>query len=240
MQKYSEIAYRCTSDTTRILGATLDTLSEDDLLNELINFIRFGGRGWVYTINVASLMASRKNQQLKNFIDKSEYVVADGQPLVWLSKLTNNPIPMRLAGVDLVDSTVKLVHKKLTSRHVGLKVAGFNHGFFPQTESRQQAAKIESSGASILFVAMGYPRQETFISDNWAHLGVNLAIPVGGSFDVIAGKRIRAPQALQNAGMEWLFRLIQEPRRLLFRYVITNTKFIWCSIRGILAGDVGN
>jgi N-acetylglucosaminyldiphosphoundecaprenol N-acetyl-beta-D-mannosaminyltransferase len=138
------------------------------------------------------------------------------------------------------DSTVKLVHKKLTSRHVGLKVAGFNHGFFPQTESRQQAAKIESSGASILFVAMGYPRQETFISDNWAHLGVNLAIPVGGSFDVIAGKRIRAPQALQNAGMEWLFRLIQEPRRLLFRYVITNTKFIWCSIRGILAGDVGN
>jgi N-acetylglucosaminyldiphosphoundecaprenol N-acetyl-beta-D-mannosaminyltransferase len=85
---------------------------------------------------------------------------------------------------------------------------------------------VRNSGAKILFVAMGVPRQEQFIEENWNDLGVSVAIGVGGSFDVIAGIRRRAPVWAQKAGMEWFFRLVQEPGRLAKRYLVTNSSFI--------------
>jgi N-acetylglucosaminyldiphosphoundecaprenol N-acetyl-beta-D-mannosaminyltransferase len=93
---------------------------------------------------------------------------------------------------------------------------------------------IQDSGADILFVAMGVPRQEKFLQDNWDELGVKLAIPVGGSFDIISGHKKRAPHWMQNYGLEWCFRLAQEPRRLAKRYAVTNSKFMWLSIKALL------
>ena len=92
---------------------------------------------------------------------------------------------------------------------------------------------IRESGADLLVVAMGVPRQENFLNDNWNDLGVKLAIPVGGSFDVIAGETKRAPVWMQKTGMEWFYRMCQEPRRLFKRYLVTNTQFIGLGVLSI-------
>jgi N-acetylglucosaminyldiphosphoundecaprenol N-acetyl-beta-D-mannosaminyltransferase len=85
---------------------------------------------------------------------------------------------------------------------------------------------VAESGAELLFVAMGVPRQEYFIEEHWEHLGARVVIGVGGSFDVIAGLRKRAPVLIQRAGLEWAYRLAQEPRRLFRRYLVTNSQFL--------------
>lgn len=90
----------------------------------------------------------------------------------------------------------------------------------------QRADVIRAAGTDILFVAMGVPRQEEFIEEHWDRLGVGIAIGVGGSFDVLAGLRARAPNWVQRIGMEWFYRLIQEPRRLFVRYLVTNSQFV--------------
>jgi len=93
-------------------------------------------------------------------------------------------------------------------------------------ESEARAQAVAASGAKILVVAMGVPRQEYFIEEYWDRLGVSFAIGVGGSFDVLAGLRKRAPEIVQRVGMEWAFRLVQEPRRLWKRYLVTNARFL--------------
>ena len=98
----------------------------------------------------------------------------------------------------------------------------------------EAADRIRASGADILFVGIGVPRQENFIDEQWDRLGIGMAIGVGGSFDVMAGLRLRAPVWMQKSGLEWIFRAIQEPRRLFPRYLVTNSKMIWLVLRELL------
>ena len=100
-----------------------------------------------------------------------------------------------------------------------------------------RADHIRASGAELLFVGMGVPRQENFLEEQWDRLGVGMAIGVGGSFDVLAGLRAGAPTWVEKIGMEWLFRLIQEPRRLFMRYLVTNSQFIWLVLCALVKGD---
>jgi len=132
------------------------------------------------------------------------------------------------------DEVVKQAKQRLKADNPHLMVVGAQNGYFFGEETKLRVQEIQNSGADILLVAMGVPRQEKFLQDNWEQLGVKLAIPVGGSFDVISGYKKRAPKWMQNIGLEWCFRLLQEPRRLAKRYAITNSKFIWLSIKALL------
>jgi N-acetylglucosaminyldiphosphoundecaprenol N-acetyl-beta-D-mannosaminyltransferase len=172
--------------------------------------------------------------------------VADGQPLIWASHLTKQPLPERVTGIDLIDELcaraaresigvyflgasdkiVRATADVLRSRHPGLDVRGCADGYFGSDEAPARARAVAASGAELLFVAMGVPRQEYFIEEQWEHLGARVVIGVGGSFDVIAGLRKRAPVFIQRAGLEWAYRVAQEPRRLFKRYLITNSQFI--------------
>jgi N-acetylglucosaminyldiphosphoundecaprenol N-acetyl-beta-D-mannosaminyltransferase len=114
----------------------------------------------------------------------------------------------------------------LHSRHPGLDVRGWADGYFDADQAQARARAVAESGAELLFVAMGVPRQEYFIEEQWEHLGARIVIGVGGSFDVIAGLRKRAPVLIQRAGLEWAYRLAQEPRRLFRRYLVTNSQFL--------------
>ena len=113
---------------------------------------------------------------------------------------------------------------RLRQRHPGLMVDG-SDGHFPLDESAARAEAIRSRSVSLLFVGMGTPRQERFIEAQWDRLGVGVAMGVGGSIDVLAGARFRARPWMGRAGLEWLVRMAQEPRRLTPRYVVTNTTF---------------
>jgi N-acetylglucosaminyldiphosphoundecaprenol N-acetyl-beta-D-mannosaminyltransferase len=239
-----------------LLDVEFDALTLRDTVDAIVNMIRAGKRGYLSTVNVAILMMLRSDAQLSRFIRASQFVVADGQPLVWSAQLQATPLPERVAGVDLVNllseraaseglrvyllgadpKIVQEVARRLRERNHNLLIAGVEDGYFSSDEAAHRAARIAASHADILFVGMGVPRQERFLDEYWNQLGVSFAVGVGGSFDVLAGVRSRAPEWMQKIGMEWFFRLVQEPRRLFARYLVTNAQFMFLMSKHLLSG----
>lgn len=236
----------------RFLNANYDSLTLAQTVDEVFGLLESGSRGWLCTVNVSILMMMRSDQRLQSFVDNAALVVADGQPIVWCAPWFGQSLPERVTGVDLVDSiceraahvgkrvyllgaTADIVEKlaqRLLERHPTLNI-NFSDGYFSKDEAAERADHIRTAGADILFVGMGVPRQEIFIEEQWDRLGVGMAIGVGGSFDVLAGVRSRAPVWVQKIGMEWFYRLVQEPRRLFMRYLITNCQFLWLVFSGL-------
>jgi N-acetylglucosaminyldiphosphoundecaprenol N-acetyl-beta-D-mannosaminyltransferase len=213
----------------------------------VMQHLRAGERGWLCTVNVAILMMMRSDPWLQSFVDRAAFVVADGQPLVWFAPTFGQRLPARVAGVDLVyalsrraqaegfrvgligarSEIVEAVAERLVELYPELPLAYVGDGYFGDEDAPARAEAIAAARIDLLFVGMGVPRQEQFIDQQWSKLGVRLAIGVGGSFDVLAGLRARAPWLVQKAGLEWAFRLVQEPRRLCRRYLETNSRFLW-------------
>jgi N-acetylglucosaminyldiphosphoundecaprenol N-acetyl-beta-D-mannosaminyltransferase len=114
-------------------------------------------------------------------------------------------------------------------------VAGSRNGYFPRTDDAEVAAQVAASGADLLFVGTPSPKKELFLMENRSRLDVPFAMGVGGTFDVLAGKVRRAPRPLQRVGLEWAYRLVQEPRRMWKRYLISNGRFVLLLLRARLA-----
>jgi N-acetylglucosaminyldiphosphoundecaprenol N-acetyl-beta-D-mannosaminyltransferase len=238
-----------------ILNARFDVLTLNQTVDAVFAMLRAPARGWLCTVNVAMLMHMREDRALQAYTDRAALVVADGQPLVWCARMFGGRLPERVAGIDLIDSlcrraaaegmgvyllgsTSALLQKalgELRRRHPALQVDGAD-GYFDigSAAGSARADAVRASGARLLLVGMGSPRQETFIAAHWDRLGVGMAIGVGGSFDVLAGARRRAHPWLRRAGLEWLVRLVQEPRRLLPRYLHSNTRFCWLLVEAVL------
>jgi N-acetylglucosaminyldiphosphoundecaprenol N-acetyl-beta-D-mannosaminyltransferase len=234
----------------RILNGEFDPLTLEQTVRAVFDWMLTGRRGWVSTVNVSILMAMRSDRMLQSYVDRSAIVVADGQPLVWYGRLSNARLPERVTGIDLIDGLCRRAAERniavfalggtdsvlerallaLRDRHPGLRITGLS-GHYPESAAASRVAAINASGAHLLLVGMGSPRQERFIETHWESLRVAAAVGVGGSFDVIAGARVRAPRWLRRMGLEWLIRLAQEPRRLFPRYASSNSRFCVLSMR---------
>jgi N-acetylglucosaminyldiphosphoundecaprenol N-acetyl-beta-D-mannosaminyltransferase len=248
----ADASWDATRKAVCILNGAFDALSAHKVVDDIVETIGAGQRGVVCTVNVAILMMMRSNARLQRFVDTARWAVADGQPLVWASHLGRRTLPERVTGADLIDllcaravrerigvyflgasdTIVRQAVDALRKKYPGLDVRGSANGYFGPKEASGRADAIAQSGAQLLFVAMGVPRQEYFIEEQWERLGARVAIGVGGSFDVIAGIRKRAPRFAQKLGLEWAYRLAQEPRRLFMRYLVTNSQFL-----GLIAWD---
>lgn len=215
--------------------------------------------GW-YTqhmaINAAKLVAMQDDPRLCEIIDGCGLVNADGQSVVWASRLLGDPLPERVAGIDLMDALLELAEsrgyrvyflgaraavleravERLQERYPELHVAGARDGYFTDDEASEVCDAIRASRADVLFVAMSSPHKEYFLGEFGPRLGVPFVMGVGGSIDVIAGITRRAPAAWQRLGLEWLYRLLQEPRRMFRRYAVTNTRFIALVGLALLSG----
>jgi N-acetylglucosaminyldiphosphoundecaprenol N-acetyl-beta-D-mannosaminyltransferase len=165
--------------------------------------------------------------------------------VVWAARLLGSPLKERVTGIDTFeklighaagrgasvyflggrDEAVEGVVKRFKSEYPDLKVAGYRNGYFADAETPAVVEQIRRSEAELLFVAMGSPMQEIWIASNLAATGVRFALGVGGAFDHLSGLSRRAPAWMQQAGMEWLYRLMSEPRRLWRRYLIGNFTF---------------
>jgi N-acetylglucosaminyldiphosphoundecaprenol N-acetyl-beta-D-mannosaminyltransferase len=240
--------------TAYILNGRFDRLLAQQVVDQIVQVIRTGQRGTLCTVNVAVLMMMRSNARLQRFVEGSRWTVADGQPIIWVSRLGESPLPERVTGIDLIDrlcaraaqekigvyflgadnETVHTTAAVLHNRYPDLDMRGCANGYFDSGEALDRARAVAASRAEILFVAMGVPRQEYFIEEQRGNFGANVVIGVGGSFDVIAGARKRAPACIQRLGLEWAFRLIQEPRRLFKRYLVTNSQFIGLITRTLI------
>jgi N-acetylglucosaminyldiphosphoundecaprenol N-acetyl-beta-D-mannosaminyltransferase len=236
-----------------LLNGRFHSVTMKQTIEHIFSTVHSGQRGYLCTVNVAILMMMREDPRLQAFVDHATLRVADGQPIVWASRAQGNALPERVTGVDLVElvceraanegvgiyllgatrDVIGEVARRLKQRYPQLTISGTDDGYFNAEQAPQRANAIAQSGAKILIVGMGVPRQEHFIEEQWDRLGVAYALPVGGSFDVIAGLRSRAPELVQKVGMEWAYRLAQEPRRLFKRYLTTNSQFL-----GLMARDM--
>jgi len=136
-------------------------------------------------------------------------------------------------------SVVTEVVKSVSNNYPGLRIAGFRDGFFNKAEEKTVVDEIRKSKPDILFVAMPTPKKENFLAKWHNYINVPVCHGVGGSFDVLAGLTKRAPFWMQKSGLEWLYRVIQEPRRMWRRYLITNTIFIKLSLQAIIRARFG-
>ena len=180
------------------------------------------------------IVIAQQDQQLQQIVNKAQLVTPDGAGLLWASKVLGSKISKRVSGVDLVAQLCKGSSERgyscyflgaapgvaedaannLKERYPNMHVAGVHHGYFTAEEEPQIVQTILDAAPQVLFVAFGIPKQEKFIAAHLGKLNGCVAIGIGGSFDVYAGLVRRAPKWMQKAGIEWLFRLIQDPKKI--------------------------
>ncbi len=198
-------------------------------------------------INANKLVLMQTDKALEKSVLEADIINADGQSIVWASNLLGKKLPERVSGIDLMEELVKQsFDKKYKCFFFGAKeevvtkvvdlyskefsseiIAGYRNGYFEKKETEKIANQIGKSRANILFVAITSPNKEIFLNTYKKQLqNVNFIMGVGGSFDVIAGQVKRAPIWIQNLGLEWFYRFLQEPKRMWKRYTIGNYKFL--------------
>jgi len=230
----------------QVLGCGIDRVDLQESVAYCEAVIDARGFAQHMAINVAKLVAMRSDPQLRHGVETCELITADGQPVVWASRLLRDPLPERVPGIDLMQALLARAAQKryrvyilgarpadlgravahIRSSYPGVDIVGYRDGYYADTEEAAVATAIRQAEPDILFVAMSSPRKEYFLSGHGRSLGVPFVMGVGGAVDVLAGVTRRAPIILQRNGLEWLFRLAQEPRRLALRYAATNSRFV--------------
>ena len=230
----------------------IDTYTRAELLTEILDHALHGTRTrQIVTANAQFYVLADKNIRFRGVVEESEYICADGMPLVWAcDRIMHTKVP-RIAGIDLIEDlcregaaqglrvfftggrpgTARATASILAAKYPGMVVAGVScpkYGF-EQNEAALASTlnEIREAKPHVLFLALGAPKQELFIGQHIRPLGIPLAIGIGGSFELLAGDLHRAPLWMREAGLEWAFRFGQEPRRLWKRYLIGNIEFLW-------------
>ncbi len=254
----SSVAGSAAASATRhtILGCPVDALTLEETVDRVLAMLHEGGCHSQFSLNAAKVVEAQRSPELHGFLRRASIVNADGQSLVWASRLLGVPLPERVAGIDLLgallaamererlsvyflgarEEVIKSAAGRIAARHPDLRIAGFHHGHFPPTDDEAVALEIAAAGPDALFVGMSSPRKEQWV-DTWQPVtGAGFAMGVGGSFDVIAGLTKRAPVIVQRLGFEWAYRTAQEPGRLAGRYARTNGAFVKLTIGEIVRG----
>lgn len=228
------------SNMLRILGVRVDTYNMEQCLERIAYWLehRSAGLRQVVTINPEGIWLAKDDPQLAQIVEQAALVTADGNGVLWAAKQLGKLIPMRVTGIDLMERLCQTAAANkwsifllgaqpgvaeqagtvLQQRYPGLDIAGHAHGYF-QGREQQVIEQVRSSGADILFAALGMPQQEKWLYQHGQHLGCAVAMGVGGSFDVISGRVKRAPHLWQKLKLEWLWRLLLNPSRWR-RYLI--------------------
>ncbi|WP_034042339.1 WecB/TagA/CpsF family glycosyltransferase [Wocania ichthyoenteri] len=230
-----------------ILNTSIDNFSMEETLKSIEAGIEKGLQLHHVVVNAGKIVAMQSDLQLRKSVNESDLINADGQAVVWASKVLGKPLKERVAGIDLMIELVRLAHQnqykifffgakedvvkavvdRYSNEYSPNIIAGYRNGYFKKEDEQNIAKQISNSGANILFVAISSPTKENFLYENKKLLSnVNFIMGVGGSFDVVSGKVKRAPVWMQNTGLEWFYRFIQEPRRMWKRYLVGNSKFI--------------
>ncbi|MFT4907890.1 MAG: N-acetylglucosaminyldiphosphoundecaprenol N-acetyl-beta-D-mannosaminyltransferase [Oleispira sp.] len=232
------------------LGSPMDSASMVETVSYIANRIEKKEFLQHVVVNVAKLVNMQKDSELAASVKACDLINIDGMGVVIGARFMGHDIPERVAGVDLFhnlldmsvdkgfpvfllgaeEAIVEKTAAKVKELHNGIQVAGYHHGYFWDDEEAV-VKQIKESGARLLFVAITSPKKENFINKWQDQLGVDFVMGVGGTFDVVAGKVKRAPVWMQNYGLEWFYRVMQEPGRMWKRYAETNSKFAWLLLK---------
>ena len=219
-----------------ILGIDVSVTDYEKLKKSIENDIKNNKKSFIVAINSEKILKDIDNQELKELLNTATYQIPDGYGVIVASKITKGNIKSRVTGIDCMEMLCKLSHEKqykifmygakkeivektkeeIIKKYPNIKIVGLIDGY---EQNQEKIIKtINKSKADIIFVALGSPKQELWITQNMDKLCPKIYQGVGGSFDVFSGKVKRAPKWMQNHGLEWLYRLIKEPKRI-FRQI---------------------
>jgi N-acetylglucosaminyldiphosphoundecaprenol N-acetyl-beta-D-mannosaminyltransferase len=234
------------------LNIPIDAITMQETLERVENAIVVNKQIHHTVVNAGKVVLMQTDKELEKSVIDADIINADGKAVVWAANFLGQKLPERVSGIDLMEELVKRsfdkgykcfffgakdevvtklvdIYKKQYSNDI---IAGYRNGYFEKADEEKIADEISNSGANILFVAITSPKKEIFLNKYKKKLeNVSFIMGVGGSFDVIAGKVKRAPIWMQNIGLEWFYRVLEEPKRMWKRYLIGNIKFIQLVIR---------
>ena len=228
-----------------VLGIGIDRVTMAEALARVSEFIDAGIPRLVATANAEMVMLAQVDAELKAILTAADLVVPDGAGVVWAARYHGQPVAERVAGFDLTQRLLALAARcgwrvyffgsapgvaaaaadVARQRYAGVQIVGIRHGFFEDADQAAIIDAIRQVKPHILLAALGVPKQEKWLYRHLAELGVPVAIGVGGTFDVMAGVVTRAPRWMQQAGLEWLYRLLRQPQRLGRMLVLP--RFVW-------------
>jgi N-acetylglucosaminyldiphosphoundecaprenol N-acetyl-beta-D-mannosaminyltransferase len=230
-------------DRAEVLGCSIDRVDMSEAAERCDRFVRTRAGAQHMAVNAAKIVAMHHDEGLHRLVDRCDLVTADGQAVVWASRLLGDLMLELLAlaedrgyRVYVLGAQREVLERavaRLRERHPRLELAGYRDGYFSDADEPSVAAEIRAARPDLLFVAMSTPRKEYFLGRWGPELDVPFSMGVGGAIDVVAGVTKRAPRSLQRLGLEWAFRLAQEPRRLFRRYLVTNSEFVALTLRDL-------
>lgn len=231
--------------SVEILGCRLDTIDAEHAAERIAELAGSGAGAQVVTLGTEMVVLAQRDERFRSIVNASALSLCDTIGLLTVARRRGATLRERVTGVELTERLCALAAARgiavyflggaegvaadaaaiLEVRFPGLIVAGTRSGFFAAAESADAAAAIAGSGAKLLFVGMGSPRQEYWLSDHLRATRCGAGIGVGGSFDVLGGRIDRAPPLFRRYGLEWLYRLAKEPHR--WRRQLALPKFVW-------------
>ena len=234
----------------RLLGMPIDPVTEGQAIGHVLGSLAAGRGGWVITPNLDQLRLYRQRPALRAMYERAELVLADGMPLLWASRVQGTPLPARVAGSELIctltaaaaavgrsvfylgggqPETAARAARQLAADYPGLRVAGSYYPPFGFEHDRAEmgriAAALAESRPEIVFVGLGFPKQERLIEALRPALPGAWFLGVGVSFSFVCGEIRRAPVWMQRLGLEWAHRMSQEPKRLIERYLLRDMPY---------------
>ncbi|HEV2261750.1 MAG TPA: WecB/TagA/CpsF family glycosyltransferase [Candidatus Rubrimentiphilum sp.] len=216
-----------------ILGCKLDLLGADEATKAIIEFARAGSGAQIVTLGTEMVVYAQRDERYREIINRCALSLCDTVGLLAVARMRGARLRERVTGVELIEHLCARAAQEdlaiyllggspgiadraanaLRHRYPALKIAGTHDGYFSEDESSTIAQQIRASGTRLLMVGMGFPRQEFWLADHLKETGCGAGIGVGGSFDVLSGNVQRAPHRWRKAHLEWLYRLVSEPRR---------------------------
>ena len=236
-----------------MMGCQIDNLTMEETLQTVEGFIKSGQPHQHVVVNVDKLVKASRDPKLRSIINECALINVDGMPVVWASRLVGKRLKERVAGVDLFESLMRRsadkgwrvyllgaqedvvagVKTNYEKKYPGLVVAGYRNGYWRPEEEAGVVEQIKVAKADLLFVAISSPKKEHFLARYQEEMKIPFAMGVGGTFDVAVGKVRRAPVWMQNAGLEWFYRFLQEPRRMFKRYFVDDMAFFWLLLKEV-------
>lgn len=220
--------------TIDILGVNVDSITFDDAVEKANGLVNSDGVSMIFTPNPEIIMCAKDDPELKDILNSADICTADGIGVVYASKILKHPVPERVAGFDLVCALLGRLAKSgegvflfgskpgvaetakanLAEKYPGINVVGTHDGYFKPEDEPGIVEKINASGAKLLLVCLGAPKQEKWIAKHKNDLNVGLCMGVGGTLDVLAGTAKRAPKIFIKLNLEWFYRLLKQPSRI--------------------------
>lgn len=234
----------------RFMNTYVDNVTLEEAISHIEKCINERKIGYVITPNVDQIVRIEHDPYFREICDNAELLLADGHPLLWIANWYKTPIKQKICGSDLVPILCGVAARKdysvfllgaaegvaakaaenLKQRYPGLNIAGTYSPPFGFEKDKKEIEKINrmlyKSKADMLFVGMGVPKQDIFIYENMNKYQIPMSFSIGATIDFLAGVQKRAPKWMSKIGMEWLYRLLQDPKRMFKRYIIDDMKII--------------